>query len=81
MVCDWSPVSNNPTKLEQQNINIYVRETPTLHDMKHETATKNVTQTSVLLTPVVFQFRLVDLFSVGARPSYKLRKTLKLFDQ
>ena len=35
---------------------------------QYETASKNLTQTSVSLTPVVIQFRLVDLFSLAARP-------------
>ena len=40
--------------------------TDTLHDTQHESAARNLTQTSVSSTPVVIQFRLVDLFSLGA---------------
>ena len=40
----------------------------------------NLTQTSVSSTPVLIQFRRVDLFSVGARPSYKFRKTSRLWN-
>ena len=69
---DWPSASNNPTKLEQKNVNMCDSHlVPTSHETKHERASKNLTQTSVSLTPVVIQFRLVD-FRKTSKSAWKL---------